>query len=318
MRKTTIITIVFLLLTPVIAYAHITGAFKDFLVGIKDENATQKLEEELAVTKEEIARLAPQVEQLGAEYTEKQEEQMPKLRFYQSIGLDVYMNFILESEDMVDVLANQRLIEMKLEEDINALNRLYLEYMQVKVVKDSMLGHQHVLEIIESNLASRQQFLDKFGHLSEEQMEQAAEDKWATEAAVLDEVLVQDYDIIKRRIHQVTTQKTAQSPFRLEDQLLNEYTYLQYYIQSDHVYAHYVKNEVDIILIGVVSRDDPQTASLKFEAGFMNGIRIADSFMNQLFGFEIDYSKLNSKSKDFYVEQTNGAIVLIPYEQSKE
>jgi len=316
-KKTALIGLI-LLLIPTVAYAHVVGAFKDFLVGISDEQATRRLVEELEDTRLAIENLTPHVERLNAAFIEKQDEQIPMLLFYQSIGPDVLMSFVFDAETIVDVLANLRLVEMKLDEDLAALNRLYREYMQVKSTRDALASYEQLLVMIESNLKAREAFLEAYGHLGEEEMAQVAERLWAKEAGILDEILLEDMERIDRRIRQLTVRQTPRSPFRIEEQLINRYTELDYYIQSDHVYVHHNKKDVDIILIGMVTRDDPRTASLKFEAGFMNGVRISDLYMNQMLGFVIDYAKLNPSSADFYVEQTNGAIIIMPAEQAGE
>jgi len=316
-KKTALIGLI-LLLIPTIAYAHVVGAFRDFLVGISDEQATRRLVEELEDTRLAIENLTPHVERLNAAFNEKQDEQIPMLQFYQSIGPDVFMSFVFDAETIVDVLANLRLVEMKLDEDLAALNRLYREYMQVKSTRDTLASYEQLLVMIESNLKAREAFLEAYGHLGEEEMAQVAERLWAKEAGILDEILLEDMERIDRRIRQLNVRQTPRSPFRIEEQLINRYTELDYYIQSDHVYVHHNKKDVDIILIGMVTRDDPRTASLKFEAGFMNGVRISDLYMNQMLGFVIDYAKLNPSSADFYVEQTNGAIIIMPAEQAGE
>lgn len=318
MRRRIWLLLLLLLLIPTAVYAHVVGAFKDFLVDIRDEEATERLRAELEDTRIQIENLTPHVERLNAAFTVKQDEQIPLLQFYQSIGTDVMMNFILEADSIVDVLGNLRLIELKLDQDLTALNRLYLEYRTVKAARDALTSYEQLLRMIEANLRSREEFLAEFGHLTDEEIADAAESLWAKEANVLDEILLADKDRVQRRIRQITVQDRPRAPYRIEQDLLNRYLELDYYIQSDHVYVHYAKNAVDIILIGMVTRDDERTASLKFEAGFMNGIRIADLYMDQMPGFVLDYSKLNPHSKDFYVDQTNGAIVLMPVEYAGE
>ncbi len=318
MGKRAIVIVGLLIFIPTVAYAHVVGAFKDFLAGIDDEQATQRLVEELDNTRLSIELLTPRVDRLQETFAVKQDEQLPLLTFYHTIGPDVYMNFIVEAESIVDAMANVRLLEVKLAEDLTKLNRLYLDYMQVKTARDVLGNYERLLEMIKLNLTAREQFLAEYGHLSEEEIAKAAEDKWAKDANVLDEWLLDDRQKIDRRIRQVTTRARSDAPFRIEEELVNQYTELDYYLQSDHVYVHYAKNNVDIILIGIVTKDDEKTASLKFEAGFMNGIRISDLYMNQMVGFTIDYSKLAPQSRDFHVEQTNGAIVLMPVEISGE
>jgi hypothetical protein len=73
-----------------------------------------------------------------------------------------------------------------------------------------------------------------------------------------------------------------------------------------------------VILIGTVSKSNENKASLQFEAGFLNGILLSGDLLEKLPGFQIDYSKLNPKSKGFYVEHMNGAIVVQPAENAVE
>jgi len=318
MRRIFVFIVVCALMIPTVAYAHVTGAFKDFLVDMKDESATERLVEELEQTRVQIEHLTPHVDRLNAAFTVKQDEQIPMLQFYRSVGFDVLMNFILDAETIVDVLANLLLVERKLDEDLQQLNRLYREYMTVKTARDALSNYEKLLTMIESNLQARRQFLDEYGHLPDEELVKAAESLWKDEAAVLDEILLEDRKIIDRRIRQMTVRDSARSPLRVEESLVNRYTKLDYYFQSDHVYVHYAESDVDIILIGIVSKDDPRTSSLKFEAGFMNGIRIADMYMDQMAGFVLDYGRLMPESEGHSVEQTNGAIVLMPIEYMGE
>jgi hypothetical protein len=95
-------------------YAHVVGSFGDFLNGVKNEKTTEKLKSELKNTKEQIEQLTPQVTKMEKEFNKKKlGAAESKLQFYNTIGLDTYMNFILQSDDIVDVLANQRIIKEK-------------------------------------------------------------------------------------------------------------------------------------------------------------------------------------------------------------
>lgn len=318
MRKWIIGGVLFTVLFASTAYAHVAGSFGDFLVGIQDESTTEKLKNEIKDTKEEIERLTQRVEQMEVEYNEKADVAVTKLQFYNTIGLDTYMNFILQSDDVVDILANQRMIEKKIEEDLRDLNQLYLAYMPLKLAKDSLEGHVKVLNMIQDNLKARQEFFAANGDLRPEEMASQAVINWAANEGSLNEVLQKDSDLLKEQIKELVTRKTASSPYRLEEELFNQKSNLIYYFRSDHVYVHFRKNDADVILIGTVSKTNESSASLQFEAGFLNGILLSSDLLVRLPGFKIDYSRLNPKSKGFFVEHMNGAIVIQPAEQAVE
>ncbi|MDI3327267.1 MAG: hypothetical protein QJR06_01820 [Alicyclobacillaceae bacterium] len=304
----------FLFLFRSTAYAHVAGAFGDFLAGVTDERTTEKLKIQLAETREEIARLTPEVDRLEANYRPKAADALLKLQFYNTIGLDTYVDFVLQSGDIIDVMANVAFIEKKLESDLRALNQLYLEYMQVKTVRDSLNGHVEVLEMIRRNLVAREQFLAKNRNLSPQEIAGQVANLWDKNVGNVDELLKKDTKMLNRNIMSFVTQKTAESPYRLEESLLNQKSQLSYHIRSDHVYVNYNKGDADLILIGIVSKKDDRTAAIEFEAGFLNGIAISPELLSKIHGLTIDYNKINPDSKGFYVEQTNGAILIQPAE----
>lgn len=301
------------------AYAHISGAFGDFLSGIEDESTTEKLKKEIAETKEEIERLAPRVDALEAEYYKKEEMAVTKLKYYNTVGLDTFMTFIMESEGIVHMLASQRIVEKNLEQYLQELNMLYLDYMQVKLTKESLEGHEKLLGIIQSNLAAREALLSQYQNLTSVQLAMLVGSTWEKYVGTpLEERLVSDSMLLNENIKELVTQKTKDSPFRIEESLLNEKAKLTYHIRSDHIYVHFKNEGADVILIGIITKENENKASLLFEAGFINGVMLSTTILNELKGFEIHYSSLNPASKDFYVEQTNGAIVIHPIEKAME
>jgi len=301
------------------AYAHVAGSFGDFLLGVKDESTIDKLKDELEETKQQIEQLSPKVEQMEVEYKTNAEIGVKKLQFYQSIGLDTYMKFMLEADDLIDILANQRMIEMKVEHDLQDLNQLYLSYMTMKRAKDSLEGHAQVLQMIENHLEARDAFFQAEQHRNHVELANLVLHHWNQYAAFLDDLLAQDSSLLNENIADFVTKKTEQSPYRLEERRFNQRSQLTYYFRSDHTYVHYKQKEVDVILIGTFSKKDPLTAELEFEAGFVNGIFLSNNILAQLSEFQIDYSRLHEHpAESFYLEQMNGAIVLQPTENAME
>lgn len=306
----------FSLLLTTNAYAHITGAFGDFMLGIMAENTTEKLHTELIQTREQIENLTPKVDQLEKEYKKNEKVAASKLQFYNTSGMDVWMDFILQSEGVVDVLSNQRIMEKNIEAYLSELNELYMDYMQVKATKESLEGHEELLKVIEKNLQARYQFFADHSDLMPEEMEKKILQIWGRDgAAFLDEDLMDDAWMINNNIHEFVTRKTEDSPYRLEEELLNQKSKLKYYFRTDHIYVHYRMGEADVILIGTLSNRE---GSLEIEAGFLNGFILSNEILDQLQVFSIDYSLLDPNSKGFYVEQTNHAIIIQPAEKAGE
>jgi hypothetical protein len=320
MRKWLIVGCLFSLFIASSAYAHVSGAFGDFLVGIKDESTTEKLRNEIKETKLEIELLTPKVNVLEQEYSKKEEVAVTKLKIYNTVGLDTFMDFVLQSEDMIDILANERLIEKNLESYLQQLNQLYLDYMKVKVTKEALEGHEKLLSIIEENLLARKRMLSN-QNSSHIQIAMQIGEIWQENVGTpLEEQLYADLALVSKNTKAFLTRKTKDSPYRLEGKSLNEKSNLEYHIRSDHVYVHFQAKEADVILIGMMSKESEDKASLRFEAGFINGIAISNNILNELKGFEINYKNIGDthNSKGFYVEQANGAIVIQPTEQAGE
>lgn len=325
------------------AGAHIVGAFGDFLAGIQDENTLQRLQQQIEETTREIAVLTPQVEALGKEYEGREKASVAKLLFYKSIWLDTYADMILSSEELIDVLAGQRLIEHKVDQDVASINTLYLKFMQLQVTRDALVGHRQVLSMIRSNLQAREELLDRYGGMKPDRLAKIAAVIWQNSAAAyVDEYLIADAKVVNRDPGVFFTRRTGQSAFLLSQDALNGIKdekldelpadgttgqqisgKLEYNIRADHVYVHFVNRDakqehVDLILIGTVERDAERKIALQFEAGYMNGIVLPAEYMAQLGGFKLDYAKLNPGSTGFDAEQVGGAIVVQPVEGAGE
>lgn len=316
MRRSIVVGCILFLCLSGTAYAHITGAFGDFLLGIMSESTTERLHNELKQTREEIEKLTPEFEQLKQEYKKNEAVAVSKLHFYNTSGMDVWMDFLLQSDGIVDLLSNQRIIENNLEAYLAELNELYLNYLQVKVTKETLEGHEELLKVIDDNLKARYRFFSDHSELAPEQMEQKILQLWRRDGAdFIDEDLLDDAWMINKNIHDFVTRKTPDSPYRLEQELLNRKSKLKYYFRSDHIYVHYRKADTDVILVGRLSSEDN---SLVIEAGFLNGFILPNEIVMQMQGFRIQYSLLNPSSIGFYVEQANNAIIIQPAEQAGE
>jgi hypothetical protein len=223
--------------------------------------------------------------------------------------------FILQSESITDVLANRRIVEKQLTGDLSRLNDLYLHYEQVKAAKETLAGHVKLLDIIRRNLQQRETFDAVTKQLSSKDKADLAAQLWTGKVeGQLTKQLQDDAKLLRENAQQFITRRSENLPYRFEEDRINEKSKLSYLFRSDHVYVYYEHENASVLLLGTVSKVNDGAASLKFEAGFLNGIALSDELVDFLHGFEINFAGIDPKSKGFYVEQANGAIIIQPVE----
>jgi hypothetical protein len=297
------------------ASAHYSGFVEDFLVGASDDSTADRLRAEIAKTQEEIVQLQPKLAESKHVYDGKKEGAIVKLRFYETIGPDVYMNYLLQSEDIVDFFANQRLVEKQLQGDLDQLNDLYLQYRQLKAATETLAGQEDLLAVIQKNLQERTRFTAVTKNYSVEKRAEVALDLWNAKAVIdIERGMAADAEYFRNHMQELLTRGTRDSPWRLDEAKINKVSKFKYLIRSDHVYVQYLyKDGTNTLLMGVVSKNVDGTASLKFDNGFLVGIPISADLVSQLpEGVKIDLSKVDPKTAGFTVEQTNGALLFHP------
>ena len=328
-RRTAVWVLLLCSLLSAYAYAHLTGAFADYLVTVHDEQTTNKLKQEMAKTKEEIEALSPRVDQLERQYDANRQTAVNKLKLYYDQGLDTWMSLLLQNEALVDVLGNQWLAERQLESYMQELNRLYAEFSQLKVTKASLEGHERLLSIIEENLQARYQFLADNPDVAIDQLANYLDIDWMSEVEKpLIQSLEQDRSLTEGRLSQWAVpyaEASGAQSYKLEEQWLNGNSALSYFFRSDHVYVVYTKKDIHVILIGqVLKQDDGSFASfgLQFEAGFFNGFLMPATLLDELNGFRLVPERLLDASASdqqadrtvpsgrWELQQTNGALLL--------
>ncbi|MEI7026068.1 hypothetical protein [Paenibacillus sp. y28] len=316
MRKLAMMFGILLLLSAPIAYAHLTGAFADFLISVHDEQTTVKLKTELERTKAEIEALAPQVGELERQYGANRETASRKLRLYGDMGLDSWLGLLLQAQEPVDVLANQRLAERHLEAYLRELDELYTELLRLSATQQTLEGHRRLLSMIEQNLNARQAFLAASPDVSLEQLANYLDIDWMSEVEPhLLRSLEQDRELADSRLEEWAAANSGMpgAPYRLEEQWLNDRSGLDYFFRPDHVYVVYRKKDIHVILIGQVLSGSGGAAELQFEAGFFNGFLMPDTLIEELQGFRIARDKLLALAgvgTQAYLQQSGGALLL--------
>lgn len=310
-----------------IVYAHVTGAFGNYLANPNDTKSIEKLTKELGETKNEIEQLRPQYETLKTDYDKREQTAIHKLMFYSSMGTDAWVQFLQTAKDPVDMLGNQYLMEKNISTYINELDGLYRQYYQVKVTKETLEGHTDVLNMIQGNLNKREEMIQKSHY---EGMEEALNNQlltnlldmyWETYAVDLGTYLVQDNEKIYQNPATYLTRHNENEPYILNEQTLNAKSNLTYHIRSDHVYVHYQKQKADVILLGVFGKMNAKVARVNWEAGFLNGFALPESALKEMMRLSetlsVNYYALEPTSKGFSTEQQSGRILITPNEVSK-
>lgn len=315
-KKLFIPAAVALLLCATGAYAHLTGAFANFLVTVNDESTTERLKEEVAQTKKQIAELMPQIAKLEASYKADQQVAVDKLQFYSELGLDTWVTLLLQEQEPVDILGSQWLIERNLDAYMAELDKLYLAYKQLVATKETLEGHEKLLAVIEENLQARGAFLADNPELPIEQLANYLDIDWMAEVEpALLAILAKDRVLTE---HEAAAWASARAvsgpnPYRLDESWLNERSELRYFFRSDHVYVVFQKPDLHVILIGQVLEESPAAAALVFEAGFFNGFLMPETLIEELQGFRIPYAQLGQlpdAQVPLYLQQTSGGLIV--------
>ncbi|MDM5228726.1 hypothetical protein QUF73_21615 [Cytobacillus sp. NJ13] len=294
-------------------YAHLTGVFVDMM----DENSIELLKEQLSETKREIEELGPEVKLHEEDFKMKIKEFEPAFVFYQTKGMDAYFKTLNLSNSLIELLTFQSLAKKKLDEDFKQLERLYSEYLPLRVRHDTLMSYQELLDVLGENLKKRETILNSLGgNPSTEEVSEKVSEIWTQNIGYLLE-LSEDGEAIHENIHNIVEQASKDSSYRLEESSINQFTALDYFIRSDHVYVNLKREEANLILIARFIKED-MNIRLDVEAGFINGFLVPEELLEILKGFSIDYSIIEAESEDFYLEQTNGALYIQPVEILKD
>lgn len=295
MFKKLALTLLLVIGLAVPVYAHLTGAFADFLAIVYDESTIDKLKDEMKATEEEIAELEPKVQSLEAEFIQDQEVAVDQLQFYSDVGLDTWLAMTNNGEDIVDIQGNYWLMQQQMDAYLAELNTLYLSFKQLEAAKDSLEGHQELLGMIAKNIEARATYLAENEGLGLEQIANYLDIDWTAE---IEDHIIAGIERDNKRINEELTHWTERQPdgtYRLAGEWLNQESELSYYFRADHVYMVYERPEGHVILIGqVLQNKDGQSASLVLEEGFYNGFFLPKELLDELIPFTLSYETLKN------------------------
>lgn len=307
---------IILLLTGAVAlptYAHLTGAFANFLAIVYDDSTISKLHQEMDQTREEIEKLEPQVKQAETAFKEDQQVAVEQLQFYSEKGLDTWLAMMQQGSDIVDIMGSQWVIEQKIVTYAEQLNELYLQYEQLLSSQNTLKGHEQLLQAIEKNLQAREDYLAETAGLDLETIANYLDIDWTAE--VEDSIIVdfqKDADTIEEDLISWVSESPTGS-FHLSEEWLNERSNARYYFRNDHIYVEYELEYAHVLILGQVLQNEEGTAAeFNIEAGFYNGFFLPEELLIELPGFSIDYETLKTIDgiTNPYVIQRDGSLQL--------
>lgn len=308
-----VIGICVLIKTPY-SFAHLTGAFSTYLASVYNEGTLQQLKDELAQTTEEINKLTPQLEKLEKNLHESRTENGQALLAWLNSGLDLYTTAITSTSSLTDVVGNQWLVQQKLEEQLDALHFLHLDYLEVKYEQQALEGHRTLLQLIEEHLTLREPYLQSLGVDDLETQAYYLDIDWVADVEdELIEALEYDAELIHNNWSDWLSISQLTQQYEFTQQWLNERTKLQYHFRSDHIYAVFNNEDAQVILIAQVLRNEQDEAELVIESGFYNGFFIPELALEELSGFTLQYDAIAQQlnlNQASYIVQGNGKLVL--------
>lgn len=306
-------------------YAHLTGAFADFLTTVDEEGSLDELRAEIQLTGKEIERLVPRLTKMEEVYQGQQQSAVEKLRFYNELGLDTWFKLVRQQESAVDIMGSWWLIAHSLDTYMAQLNELYGEYQQLLMEREVLAGHKDLLSAIEDHLNMRQKFLSDNPGLAFDQLGNYLDMDWTTEVEpALIPQLESDQERVKLELPSWATPVKDASQYRFDGQWLNEHEAksmntkgrLHYFFRSDHIYAVFSKQDIHVILIGqFLKTKDSQDYALQFEAGYFNGFVLPQTLLDEvkMKGFRIEAAELKrlpQLSGHFSITQMNNGLLL--------
>ncbi|MER1984616.1 MAG: hypothetical protein ABS948_01860 [Solibacillus sp.] len=313
MYKKLIIGCLLGMLVAVPAYAHLTGAFANFLAIVYDDSTIAKLQEDMEKTRVEIEMLKPQVRAAEEAFRVDQAAATEQLQFYSEVGLDTWLALMQDGVDIVDLMGSQWLVSRKIDGYLDELNELYRQYQQLLSSQRTLEGHEELLRAIEKNLLARQAFLEENAGLELEVIANYLDIDWTAE--VEDHIIAdlqRDADRVSTQLLDWVEQKPS-TPHFLSESWLNDESNARYYFRNDHVYVEYELEFAHVLVLGQVLQNEAgDAAQLVIEAGFYNGFFLPEELLVELPGFVIDYEPLTQLEgmDEPYIIQSNGGLQL--------
>lgn len=292
-------------------YAHLTGAFADFLAIVYDETTISALHEELAQTRADIEALTPQVAEAEDVFRDNQQQAIMQLQAYAETGLDTWLTMMKQGNDIVDLLGNQWLMEQHITTYLQQLNVLYSEFKTLEQAQQSLQGHEQLLYAIEKNVQAREAFLAETAGLELEVIANYLDIDWTAE---VEAHIIADLTADMHVINDELLQWVQQPALTLSEQWLNDKSAATYYFRNDHIYMEYELEFAHVLILGqVLQQEKGDAAQFVIEAGFYNGFFLPEELLVELPGWSIAYDTLQQLGgvDQPYITQQNGYLQIV-------
>lgn len=311
MCKRLLLITTLLLAMAVPTYAHLTGAFADFLAIVYDETTISTLHEELAQTRADIEALTPQVAEAENVFRDNQQQAIMQLQAYAETGLDTWLTMMKQGNDVVDLLGNQWLMEQQITTYLQQLNVLYSEFKTLEQAQQSLQGHEQLLYAIEKNLQAREAFLAETAGLELDVIANYLDIDWTAE---VEAHIIADLTADMNVINDELLQWVQQPALTLPEQWLNDKSAATYYFRNDHIYMEYELEFAHVLILGqVLQQETGDAAQFVIEAGFYNGFFLPEELLVELPGWSIAYETLQQLDgvDQPYITQQNGYLQIV-------
>lgn len=292
-------------------YAHLTGAFADFLAIVYDETTISALHEELAQTRADIEALTPQVAEAEDVFRDNQQQAIMQLQAYAETGLDTWLTMMQQGNDIVDLLGNQWLMEQHITTYLQQLNVLYSEFKTLEQAQQSLQGHEQLLYAIEKNVQAREAFLAETAGLELDVIANYLDIDWTAE---VEAHIIADLTADMHVINDELLQWVQQPALTLPEQWLNDKSAATYYFRNDHIYMEYELEFAHVLILGQVLQEEKgDAAQFVIEAGFYNGFFLPEELLVELPRWSIAYDTLQQLGgvDQPYITQQNGYLQIV-------
>lgn len=322
------------------AAAHVTGVFLHFLKDMEEPTySTAFLRRQVEQTEQRLAAVVPEVAEAQALYEEAAGPAAARLQFYDAYAGQAFGSLWSGAEDLVDVLANLRLMARLIQQDVAALEETARRYAQLRLKQDTLQRYRDLLDAVETAAQARERRLG--GAVNRDELQLAlydvAED-WERLRPHLFVPFFQEAGRRLQRLDRVAVPGREPGTWHLEEDALNRVlpdpftarveggrlslTGPRFYLRADHLYFDAVMEGAfgtyHVLAVGQMERAGPTRIQYRIEAIYIDGLPVdpgdpdvqADIYQNSLLA--MDGRSLLPGAVAMRYEQNNGYLWLAP------
>ncbi|RIE04042.1 hypothetical protein [Cohnella faecalis] len=181
MRRVLLLTMLLLAFGGAGVYAHLTGAFSNYLLSIVDVDSTEQLRQEIDATKAQIESMKPRLAEQTARFAENRAAAAEQLLLLDSMGVDFRIGLLQQSGGPTELMADYWVLERYFRQYVQQLDELYRENAALSGEERKLRSYNLLLEKIEQGLEARNQFLASNADVHVEQLANYLDIDWTAE-----------------------------------------------------------------------------------------------------------------------------------------